>query len=142
MVDKAVPLQSLDASEDVVPVVAWSCWVDSQDTSVCQDLLQLGAADQGKPAIPKTNKLCSVQLQTFTDPPQSQQRWSNLTVKVKNVVHPREGTQIKTALLEYKNHNKMMTDVKQQLAFHFVCYKCNAINSFTTNSEDYLSMDT
>lgn len=50
MVDKAVaPLQSPDAYEDAVLVVAWSYWVDSQDTSARQDLLQLGAADQGKP---------------------------------------------------------------------------------------------
>jgi hypothetical protein len=58
--DKAVPLQSPDASEDVVLVVAWSYWVDFQDTSACQDLLQLGVADQGKPAIPQTNNSCSV----------------------------------------------------------------------------------
>jgi hypothetical protein len=56
MVDKAVaPLQSLDASEDAVLVVAWSYWVDSQDTSARQDLLQLGAADQGKPAVSQTS---------------------------------------------------------------------------------------
>jgi hypothetical protein len=54
--DKAVVLsQSPDASEDVVLVEAWSCWVDSQDTSVCQDLLQLGAAGQGKPAASQIN---------------------------------------------------------------------------------------
>lgn len=52
MVDKAVvPLQSPDASEDAVLVVAWSYWVDFQDTSACQDLLQQGAADQGKLAV-------------------------------------------------------------------------------------------
>jgi hypothetical protein len=52
MVDKAVvPLQSPDASGDAVLVVAWSYWVDSQDTSACQDLLQRGAAAQGKPAV-------------------------------------------------------------------------------------------
>jgi hypothetical protein len=68
MVDKAVPLQSLDASEDVVLVVAWSCWVDSQDTFVCQDLLQLEAADLDTPAIPQARNSCSVQLQTFKDP--------------------------------------------------------------------------
>jgi hypothetical protein len=56
MADKAVvPLQSPDASEDAVLVVAWSYWVDSQDTSVCQDLLQQGAADQGIPAVSQTN---------------------------------------------------------------------------------------
>jgi hypothetical protein len=56
MVDKAVvPLQSPDASGDAVLVVAWSYWVDSRDTSVCQDLLQRGAADQGKPAVSQTN---------------------------------------------------------------------------------------
>lgn len=51
----AVLSQSLDASEDVVLVAAWSCWVDSQDTSVCQDRLRLGAAGQGKPAVSQIN---------------------------------------------------------------------------------------
>lgn len=51
----AVLSQSPDASEDVVSVVAWSCWVDFQDTSVCQDLLRLGAAGQGKPAVSQIN---------------------------------------------------------------------------------------
>jgi hypothetical protein len=59
-VDKAVvPLQSLDASEDAVPVVALSCWVGSRDTSAFQDLLLLGAADQGKLAVPQSNNSCS-----------------------------------------------------------------------------------
>jgi hypothetical protein len=45
-------LQSPDVSEDVVLVAAaWSCWVDFRDTSVCQDLLRLGAAGRGKPAV-------------------------------------------------------------------------------------------
>ena len=55
-VDKAAALlQSLGASEDAVLVVAWSCWEDSQDTSACQDLLQPGAAGQGKPAVSQIN---------------------------------------------------------------------------------------
>jgi len=49
----AVLSRSPDASEDVVPVAAWSCWVDFQDRSVCQDLLWLGAAGRGKPAVPQ-----------------------------------------------------------------------------------------
>jgi hypothetical protein len=56
MVEKAVaPLQSPDASGDAALVVAWSYWVDSRDTSAFQDLLQRGAADQGKPAVSQTN---------------------------------------------------------------------------------------
>lgn len=51
----AVLSQSLDASEDVVLVAAWSCWVDFRGTSVCQDLLRLGAAGQGKPAVSQIN---------------------------------------------------------------------------------------
>jgi hypothetical protein len=49
----AVLSQSLDASEVVAVAAAWSCWVDFQDTSVWQDLLQLGAAVQGKPVDTK-----------------------------------------------------------------------------------------
>jgi len=60
----AVLSQSLDASEDVVLVVAWSCWVDFQDTSVCQDLLWLGAAGRGKPAVSQI-KSPSVQFKCF-----------------------------------------------------------------------------